>query len=542
MWLFSLALAVFNPTCTRTEVTQKKPLLAVLEDVSGSFSENKEPIPSGLTDLFDTVHLTFGDAQSTSLDRIAASLRVRSEGRPIAAVWAHTDGALTQGMGWSEMHSMMNRPVFFASIPRDSILKNGWEWVGVDFPREVLVGDTQEGLLRFVHRGTTQSPSNFELFWGDERVARTVLPAESGTLDRSVSFVWKPQTSGQRAFRSPGHGWNKNVRVREDRPKLVVFGKPVHPDVAYFVSELTRSKTATVYYRESQAQESDLNAAIWIIAGNQPQAGEGRFKGSKIILPEERFLIPSSSGPRWPGEAYGLPDHPRWMRVSAPKGPEWGASSTVWEVGYTGFAAAARLCDSSQSHLPTAWVDRLWSSNSGQTLTLRFDEPRWAGVPVTVEALWDGWTPESGATYPKVELRWKEAKKSVYFLPKEGALNASIEVSQPGLYSFEAVGTYAGVKRTARGQWEFQSPRAENQPIYGYSVLRALALQSQGGWCWLDESDQAVDRLREDERFQPYLQEQKKSRRWRDFWVAFVLMAIPLGVEALLRKRWFGRA
>jgi hypothetical protein len=128
------------------------------------------------------------------------------------------------------------------------------------------------------------------------------------------------------------------------------------------------------------------------------------------------------------------------------------------------------------------------------------------------------------------------------FLPDGEALKTQLKALRPGLYPYRASGTFGGEKRTTQGQFEVLSAVLENERAADFSLVRKNTSRLGGAWCWLDETDSVAAALKSDSRFQPVLLEQKKSRQWRDFWWAYLIFGLSLGLEAVLRKRYFGRA
>jgi hypothetical protein len=214
-----------------------------------------------------------------------------------------------------------------------------------------------------------------------------------------------------------------------------------------------------------------------------------------------------------------------------------------WEVGYVGFAAASRQVDSIQARIPSAWLDRLWTVNGNQSLLIRFPDPVWSGAKLDLEAVWTGWTPARGVAYPQISLQIEDKANQKYtFLPDGEALKTQLNALNPGLYSYRATGTFGGEKRIAQGQFEVLTPVLENERPADFSQVRKNTSRSGGAWCWLNQTDSVAAALKSDSRFQPVLMEQKKSRQWRDFWWAYLIFGLSLGLEAILRKRYFGRA
>jgi len=208
-----------------------------------------------------------------------------------------------------------------------------------------------------------------------------------------------------------------------------------------------------------------------------------------------------------------------------------------------GYASAARQVDSIQSRMPSAWLDRLWTVNGKQSLRIRFPDPMWSGAKLDLEAVWTGWTPARGVAYPQITLQIEDKGNQKYtFLPDGEALKAQLNALRPGLYSYRASGTFGGEKRTIQGQFEVLAAVLENERAADFSSVRKNTSRLGGAWCWLDETESLVAELKSDSRFQPVLLEQKKSRQWRDFWWAYLIFGLSLGLEAILRKRHFGRA
>lgn len=543
-WMLGILLLAVNPTCTRTETQLVKPMLLVANDVSGSFQSFQQPVPKSLTDVFDTVVVPFGTERNTQLDSLVQRAPSRTGGKRIAAVWCQSDGVLTQGISLTDALSAMGNPVFFAALPKDSVLRSGWELVEIQFPSEVLVGQTYSGTAVWVHRGRSNARTPFTLKWGDEVIEKGVLEPASGRKDRIINFNWTPKSVGIRLLKSSNASVGKNVHVRKEKPKLVVFGGPVHPDAAYFVHQLCAQRTVEVYFRSGPPDANDFDASIWLLSGGKPVAGEEQFSGNILVLPAAGSgLLPAEAPPLWPGESYGIPASIDWMQVPKPRTISGAGGKLRWEVGYVGYASAARQVDSIQARMPSAWLDRLWTVDGKQSLRIRFPDPVWSGSKLDVEAVWSGWTPARGVAYPQIaiELQDQPIQKHT-FLPDGEALKTQINALRPGLYSFRASGIFGGEKRTTQGQFEVVVPVLENERAADFSLVRKNTSRLGGAWCWLDETDSLAAALKSDARFQPVLLEQKKSRQWRDFWWAYLIFGLSLGLEAILRKRNFGRA
>lgn len=543
-WMFGLLLLAVNPSCTRTETHSEKPLLLVAKDVSGSFQSFQQPVPKSLTEVFDTLVVPFGTQNNTQLDSLVQRSPSRTRGKRIAAVWSETDGILTQGISWSDALSSLGNPVFFAALPKDSILRSGWELVEIQFPSEALVGQTYTGTAVWVHRGLTNATTPFALQWGEEVIEKGMLQPESGKKEQVFNFNWTPKSVGIRQLKSSKGGLGKSVQVRKEKPKLVVFGGQLHPDAAYFVHQLCAQRTVEVYYRFGPPEASDFDASIWLLSGGKPVAGEEQFRGNILTLPAlGSGLLPADAPPVWPGESYGIPSSQGWMQVPKPRSISSAGGTLRWEIGYVGFAAAARQVDSIQSRMPSAWLDRLWTVDGNQSLRIRFPEPVWSGTKLDLEAVWTGWTSARGVPYPQIALEIEDKANQKYtFLPDGEALKAQINALRPGLYSYRAAGTFGGEKRTTQGQFEVLAPVLENERPADFSQVRNNTSRLGGAWCWLDETESLAAALKSDSRFQPVLLEQKKSRQWRDFWWAYLTFGLSLGLEAILRKRYFGRA
>ena len=543
-WMFGLLLLAVNPTCTRTETRSEKPLLLIANDVSGSFQSFQRPVPKSLTDVFDTLVVPFGAPNQTQLDSLVQRAPARAGGKRIAAVWSQTDGMLTQGISWTDALSTLGNPVFFAAIPKDSVLRSGWELVEIQFPSEVLVGQTYSGTAVWVHRGLTSARASFSLQWGEEVIEKGVLLPASGRKEQVINFNWTPKSVGIRQLKSSKGVIGKSVQVRKEKPKLVVFGGPLHPDAAYFVHQLCAQRTVEVYYRFGPPEATDFDASIWLLSGGKPVAGEEQFSGNILALPAVGSgLLPADAPPVWPGESYGIPSSQGWMQVPKPRSISGAGGSLRWEVGYVGYAAAARHVDSIRSRMPSAWLDRLWTVDGKQSLRIRFPDPVWSGAKVDLEAVWTGWTPGRGVVYPQITLQMEDKGNQKYtFLPDGEALKTQLKALRPGLYPYRASGTFGGEKRTTQGQFEVLSAVLENERAADFSLVRKNTSRLGGAWCWLDETDSVAAALKSDSRFQPVLLEQKKSRQWRDFWWAYLIFGLSLGLEAVLRKRYFGRA
>lgn len=543
-WMLGLLLLAVNPTCTRTETHAEKPMLLIANDVSGSFQSFQQSVPKSLTDVFDTVGVPFGSPNQTQLDSLVHNAQAKTGGKRIAAVWSQTDGVLTQGISWTDALSALGNPVFFAALPKDSVLRSGWELVEVQFPSEVLVGQTYTGTAVWVHRGLTNARSPIALQWGEEVIYKGVLQPASGRKEQVINFNWTPKTIGIRQLKSSKGGIGKNVQVRKEKPKLVIFGSPLHPDAAYFVHQLCAQRTVAVYYRSGSPEASDFDASIWLLSGGKPLAGEEKFSGNVLALPAVGSgLLAADAPPVWPGESYGIPSSHVWMQVPKPRPLSGAGGKLRWEVGYVGYAAAARQVDSIQARMPSAWLDRLWTVDGKQSLRIRFPEPVWSGVNLDVEAVWTGWTPTRGVAYPQITLQIEGQDLQKYtFLPEGEALKAQLKVLRPGLYSYRASGTFGGEKRATQGQFEVLKPALENERPADFSLVRKNTSRLGGAWCWLDEMQDLAASLKSDSRFQPVLIEHKKSRQWRDFWWAYLIFGLSLGLEAILRKRYFGRA
>ena len=543
-WMLGLLLLAVNPTCTRTETHAEKPLLLVANDVSGSFQSFQQSVPKSLADVFDTVVIPFGSPNQTQLDSLVQNAQAKTGGKRIAAVWSQTDGVLTQGISWTDALSALGNPVFFAALPKDSVLRSGWELVEIQFPSEVLVGQTYTGTAVWVHRGLTNARTPMALQWGEEVIYKGVLQPASGRKEQVFNFNWTPKTIGIRQLKSYKGGIGKNVQVRKEKPKLVVFGSPLHPDVAYFVHQLCAQRTVEVYYRSGPPEARDFDASMWLLSGGKPVAGEEKFSGNILVLPAVGSgLLAAEAPPVWPGESYGIPSSQVWMQVPKPRPISGAGGKLRWEVGYVGYAAAARQVDSIQARMPSAWLDRLWTVDGKQSLRIRFPEPVWSGVKLDLEAVWTGWTPARGVEYPQITLQIEDQDLQKHsFLPDGEALKTQLNVLRPGLYSYRASGTFGGEKRTTQGQFEVLRPVLENERPADFSLVRKNTSRLGGAWCWLDQTDSLAEALKSDSRFQPVFMEQKKSRQWRDFWWAYLIFGLSLGLEALLRKRYFGRA
>ena len=543
-WMLGLLLLAVNPTCTRTETHAEKPLLLVANDVSGSFKSFQQSVPKSLTDVFDTVVVPFGSPNQTQLDSLVQNAPAKAGGKRIAAVWSQTDGVLTQGISWTDALSALGNPVFFAALPKDSVPRSGWELVEIQFPSEVLVGQTYTGTAVWVHRGLTNARTPFILQWGEELIEKGELQPASGRKELVVNFNWTPKSVGIRQLKSSKGGPGKSVQVRKEKPKLVVFGGPLHPDAAYFVHQLGAQRTVEVYYRSGSPEASDFDASIWLLSGGKPVAGEEQFSGNVLVLPAVGSgLVPADAPPVWPGESYGIPSSQGWMQVPKLRSISGAGGKLRWEVGYVGFAAASRQVDSIQARIPSAWLDRLWTVNGKQSLLIRFPDPVWSGAKLDLEAVWTGWTPARGVAYPQISLQIEDKANQKYtFLPDGEALKTQLNALNPGLYSYRATGTFGGEKRIAQGQFEVLTPVLENERPADFSQVRKNTSRSGGAWCWLNETDSVAAALKSDSRFQPVLMEQKKSRQWRDFWWAYLIFGLSLGLEAILRKRYFGRA
>lgn len=544
IWLFGLMVLAVNPACTRVETHTEKPLLLILEDRSGSFASFQKPIPAVLAEVFDTVHVGFGSQAETQLDSVIRAVPGITKGRRIAAVWTQTDGVLTQGISWNDAMLALGNPILYAAVPQDSVLRSGWELAEIQFPSEALVGQSGQGNAVFVHRGTSNVRTPFEITWGSEVVGKGFLLPENGRNEYNYNFNWTPQNSGIRQLKSNLGRVSKSVHVRKEKPKLVVFGSPVHPDAAYFVHQLCAKRSVQVYYRSGLPEPSDFDASIWLAVGGKPLPGEERFNGNSIHLPSlNAILTPSESTPYWPGESYGIPNYKGWLQSQNPKPISGMGGKLRWYINYVGFAAASRQADSVQSNIPAPWVDRLWTVTGKQSLRIQFPESVWSDSKATVEAVWSGWTSQQTATYPKINLVLDDEDGQKFtFLPDGWSLKTNIKTKQPGLYSYRAIGFFGGEKRTASGQFEVLAPVLEKERATDYSTMRSLTSRLGGGWSWLSNANALANQLLSDSRFEPVLVEEKKSRQWRDFWWTYLIFGLALGIESILRKRSFGRA
>jgi hypothetical protein len=189
-------------------------------------------------------------------------------------------------------------------------------------------------------------------------------------------------------------------------------------------------------------------------------------------------------------------------------------------------------------------VDRLWSSKQDPTFSIRFPDRIWSKTPSEAVATWPGWTASLASKYPdvKMELTQGTAAKRVYFTPQDGQLEAVLPAFQPGIVRYTARGSYGGNAQTTSGEFLVESLPTETVKPGDFKEIRALAQKTKGAWTWIAESDALAKKMVADPRFVPQMSEQKKSRQWRDLWGAFLLAALPLGVEAILRKRRTGRA
>jgi hypothetical protein len=121
-------------------------------------------------------------------------------------------------------------------------------------------------------------------------------------------------------------------------------------------------------------------------------------------------------------------------------------------------------------------------------------------------------------------------------------LEAQLPPFQSGIVRYRAKGSYGGSNQEATGEFLVESAVAEATKPEDFKELRALAQKTKGAWTWITESNALAQKMTADPRFVPRMSEQKKSRQWRDLWGAFLLAALPLGMEAILRKRRTGRA
>jgi hypothetical protein len=141
-----------------------------------------------------------------------------------------------------------------------------------------------------------------------------------------------------------------------------------------------------------------------------------------------------------------------------------------------------------------------------------------------------------------MELTQGVAAKSVYFTPQDGQLEAVLPAFQPGIVRYRARGSYGGTTQETSGEFLVESLPTETAKPGDFKEIRALAQRTKGAWTWITESEALAKKMVADPRFVPQMSEQKKSRQWRDLWGAFLLAALPLGIEAILRKRRTGRA
>ena len=546
LWVTGIFLLALNPTCNRVESVKTKPLAVVLLDQSASFRPHQTPLPSALGEEWDTVYVPFGNDTTTSIDLALERAVRRMAGRPASAVWLQSDGVINQGISLSAALARLGNPPTFAVVPSDSLPKNGWECVSLRFPEEVLKGENYQGTAVLRHRGTSSAPKNWSLQWGSERIAQGVLPAAKGEQSEAIGFSWRPKTTGVRFLTIIGADEKKRVRVMEDPPTLVVLGKKMHPDVAYFVTQLTSRRNARVYYQNEAPTSQDFQADIWLVTGGQTVVGEERFKGALVRLPSADAAVPSSEWPIWPGESVSTwaGAGQNWYESSKSKTTDWSSAPLRWEVSEMGYAAASRRVDSASASVPGALVDRLWSSKQDPSFSIRFPDRVWSKTPFQAVAAWPGWTASLASKYPEVrmELTQGVAAKSVYFTPQDGQLEAVLPAFQPGIVRYRARGSYGGTTQETSGEFLVESLPTETAKPGDFKEIRALAQRTKGAWTWITESEALAKKMVADPRFVPQMSEQKKSRQWRDLWGAFLLAALPLGIEAILRKRRTGRA
>ena len=546
LWVTGILLLALNPTCNRVESVKTKPLAVVLLDQSASFRPHQTPLPSSLGEEWDTVYVPFGNDSTTSVDYALERAIRRLAGRPASAVWLQSDGVVNQGISLEAAVARLGNPPTFAVVPPDSLPKNGWECVSLRFPEDVVKGENYQGTAVLRHRGPSSAPKKWSLQWGSERIAEGVVPAAQGEKSVVVGFSWRPKTTGVRYLTLLGSGEKKRVRVLENPPTLVVMGRKMHPDVAYFVSQLTSRRNARVYYQNEVPTAQDFQAAMWLVTGGQTVVGEERFAGALVRLPNADAVVPSSEWPIWPGEAVSswASAGQSWYQSSKTKTTDWSSAPLRWEVTEIGYAAASRKVDSASASLPGALVDRLWSSKQDPAFSIRFPDRIWSKTPSEAVATWPGWTASLASKYPdvKMELTQGTAEKRVYFTPQDGQLEAVLPAFQPGIVRYTARGSYGGNAQTTSGEFLVESLPTETVKPGDFKEIRALAQKTKGAWTWIAESEALAKKMVADPRFVPQMSEQKKSRQWRDLWGAFLLAALPLGVEAILRKRRTGRA
>jgi hypothetical protein len=546
LWVTGILLLALNPTCNRVESVKTKPLAIIFLDESASFRPHQSPLPSVFGDAWDTVYVPFGNDTTTSIDLALERAVRRMAGRPASAVWVQSDGVINQGISLSAALARLGNPPTFALIPRDSLPKNGWECVSLRFPEEVLKGENYQGTAVLRHRGTISAPKKWSLQWGSERIAEGVLPAAKGEQSEMVGFSWRPETTGVRFLTILGADEKKRVRVMEEPPTLVVLGKKMHPDVAYFVTQLTSRRNARVYYQNEAPTAQDFQAAIWLITGGQTVVGEEQFKGALVRLPSGDAVVPSSKWPIWPGESVSswAGAGQNWYESPKPKITDWSSAPLRWEVSEMGYASASRRVDSASASVPTALVDRLWSSRQDPSFSIRLPDRILSKTPSQAVANWPGWTASLASKYPDVKMELTQGQKvqSVYFTPQDGQLEAALPAFQPGIVRYRARGSYGGSAQVTSGEFLVESLPTETAKPKDFKEIRSLVQKTKGAWTWVPESDALAQKMTDDPRFVPQMSEQKKSRQWRDLWGAFLLAALPLGAEAILRKRRTGRA
>ena len=539
-------LLAWNPACNRVDSVQTKPLAVVLLDQSASFRPFQKSLPAELGNALDTLCIPFGNDSTTSVEEALDRAVRRLAGRPASAVWLQTDGVVNQGISLRTGLARLGNPPTFAVFPKDSLPKNGWECVSLRFPDEAIKGELCKGTVVLRHQGRSSQPQNWSLQWGSERVAAGSLPAAQSERLQTIEFSWRPETPGVRTLQIVGSNEKKQVRVVINPPTLVVMGKKIHPDAAYFVAQLTNRRNARVYYRGDAPNAQDFQADLWLITGGQTVVGEERFSGSLVRLPSIEAVVPASNPPIWPGETVSpwAVVGSNWFVSTKPNPTDWSASPLRWEVANLGFAAASRKLDSAGALLPGALVDRLWSSKQDRSFSIRFPDKIWALRPLPAVAVWPGWSASEGSTYPEVKMEYKQVNdlKSAHFTPKNGQLESILPGLKPGIVRYRAVGSYGGITKELSGEFQVESVPNESIRPSDFQELRALTQANQGEWAWISESQVLAQKMADDSRFLPQMSEQKKSRQWRDLWGAFLLAALPLGMEAILRKRRTGRA
>ena len=549
LWVWLALLFLFNPQFPFSSVEKERPLVLVMEDRSGSTRGVHWPVVE--LPWADTLRISFGTGQSTSIDSALTKASQRLAGKSPAGILWLTDGVLTHGMDWrvpTERYPGTHQAI----VPNDTVLDSGWKLVSIECPTRVQKEESVTCDLLWQHTGNSVSSTSVSVQWGNQVLTQLTLPAQRGPSWQNTPLVWKPEETGNKPLFVKGQNVQSLVSVLDEKRLLIVFSSRLTADISFWVDNIVGSRRVESRFRKgSEPEKSDFDAAIWLVQGEQAVWGEERFQGAVVRLPSSPqaqgpvgVLSMESSWGSWDFPTVHRLQSVRLKRLPKEESVLWndGFPVIVWQphparmrVGLVGFQETALRVDSGLARLPGSLIDRLWSARADGSWGIYPPSP---SIPFTKQSWrgeWNGWDPSSSTNGPTIHISSRGNFSFPLIASSRGIYGLGAAV-KPGLYSYQADGEWNGEKRRMTGIWRVLEGNPEAQKPTSFFSLRRAGISVVP----LHASAKALAQWKQEAWAPEQWHEQKKSRSWRDFWWALVLAGLLLGAEAFARKHWTG--